>query len=92
MSINTKSMFEAIKQSLSSNNKNEGNGNALYKEIMKFSAVTPIKFVWFLIQTHQRKPSFTITITDGILMLQASMLQLFVQLLSEILVRLMPIT
>ena len=38
MSINTKSMFEAIKQSLSSNNKNEGNGNALYKEIMKFSA------------------------------------------------------
>ena len=31
-------MFEAIKQSLSSNNKNEGNGNALYKEIMKFSA------------------------------------------------------
>jgi hypothetical protein len=38
MSINTKSMFEAIKQSLSSNNKNEGGGNALYKEIMKFSA------------------------------------------------------
>jgi hypothetical protein len=38
MSINTKSMFEAIKQSLSSNNKNEGGGNALYKEIMKFTA------------------------------------------------------
>jgi hypothetical protein len=37
MSINTKSMFEAIKQSLSSDKK-EGNGNGLYKEIMKFSA------------------------------------------------------
>ena len=37
MSINTKSMFEAIKQSLSSDKK-EGNGSSLYKEIMKFSA------------------------------------------------------
>ena len=38
MSINTKSMFEAIKQSLSSN-KNEGSGgNGLYKEILKFTA------------------------------------------------------
>jgi hypothetical protein len=37
MSINTKSMFEAIKQSLSSSDKKEG-GNSLYKEIMKFSA------------------------------------------------------
>jgi hypothetical protein len=37
MSINTKSMFEAIKQSLSSDKK-EGGGNGLYKEIMKFSA------------------------------------------------------
>jgi hypothetical protein len=37
MSINTKSMFEAIKQSLSSDKK-ETNGNGLYKEIMKFSA------------------------------------------------------
>lgn len=38
MSINTKSMFDAIKQSLSSDKKDGGNGNALYKEIMKFSA------------------------------------------------------
>lgn len=37
MSINTKSMFDAIKQSLSSSDKKEG-GNGLYKEIMKFSA------------------------------------------------------
>lgn len=38
MSINTKSMFEAIKQSLSSN-KNEGaGGNGLFKEILKFTA------------------------------------------------------
>jgi len=37
MSINTKSMFEAIKQSLSSS-KNEGGGNGLYKEILKFVA------------------------------------------------------
>lgn len=37
MSINTKSMFEAIKQSLSSSDKKES-GNALYKEILKFSA------------------------------------------------------
>lgn len=37
MSINTKSMFEAIKQSLSSSDKKEG-GNGLYKEILKFSA------------------------------------------------------
>ena len=35
--INTKSMFEAIKQSLSSDKK-EGGGNGLYKEILKFSA------------------------------------------------------
>lgn len=35
--INTKSMFEAIKQSLSSEKK-EGGGNGLYKEILKFSA------------------------------------------------------
>jgi hypothetical protein len=34
---NTKSMFEAIKQSLSSDKK-EGNGNGLYKEILKFEA------------------------------------------------------
>lgn len=34
--INTKSMFEAIKQSLSSDKKEGGNG--LYKEILKFSA------------------------------------------------------
>jgi len=34
--INTKSMFEAIKQSLSSDKKEAGNG--LYKEILKFSA------------------------------------------------------
>ena len=34
--INTKSMFEAIKQSLSSEKKEGGNG--LYKEILKFSA------------------------------------------------------
>lgn len=34
---NTKSMFEAIKQSLSSEKK-EGNGNGLYKEILKFEA------------------------------------------------------
>jgi hypothetical protein len=38
MSINTKSMFEAIKQSLSSDKKEGSNGNGLYKEIMKFSA------------------------------------------------------
>ena len=37
MSTNTKSMFEAIKQSLSSS-KNEGGGNGLYKEILKFTA------------------------------------------------------
>jgi hypothetical protein len=37
MKTNTKSMFEAIKQSLSSN-KNEGGGNGLYKEILKFTA------------------------------------------------------
>jgi len=37
MSINTKSMFDAIKQSLSSDKK-EGNGNGLYKEILKFTA------------------------------------------------------
>lgn len=37
MSINTKSMFEAIKQSLSSSEKKEGS-NGLYKEILKFSA------------------------------------------------------
>lgn len=34
---NTKSMFEAIKQSLSSDKK-EGNGNGLYKEILKFES------------------------------------------------------
>ena len=34
---NTKSMFEAIKQSLSSDKK-EGSGNALYKEILKFES------------------------------------------------------
>lgn len=34
---NTKSMFEAIKQSLSSK-KNEGGGSGLYKEILKFTA------------------------------------------------------
>lgn len=38
MSINTKSMFEAIKQSLSSDKKEGNGGNGLYKEIMKFSA------------------------------------------------------
>ncbi len=37
MSTNTKSMFDAIKQSLSSS-KNEGGGNGLYKEILKFTA------------------------------------------------------
>ena len=37
MSINTKSMFDAIKQSLSSSDKKEG-GNALYREILKFTA------------------------------------------------------
>jgi hypothetical protein len=37
MSINTKSMFEAIKQSLSSDKKEVG-GNGLYKEILKFTA------------------------------------------------------
>ena len=37
MSINTKSMFEQIKQSLSSG-KNESNGNGLYKEILKFTS------------------------------------------------------
>lgn len=37
MKTNTKSMFEAIKQSLSSS-KNEGGGNGLYKEILKFTA------------------------------------------------------
>ena len=36
MSINTKSMFEAIKQSLSSGEKEKG-GNGLYKEILKFT-------------------------------------------------------
>jgi gp32 DNA binding protein like len=35
--INTKSMFEAIKQSLSSSEKGNG-GNGLYKEILKFTA------------------------------------------------------
>ena len=35
-SVNTKSMFEAIKQSLSSSEKS-GGGNALYKEILKFT-------------------------------------------------------
>jgi hypothetical protein len=35
--FNTKTMFEAIKQSLSSDKK-EGGGNGLYKEILKFSA------------------------------------------------------
>lgn len=38
MSINTKSMFEAIKQSLSADNKKENGGNGLYKEILKFTA------------------------------------------------------
>lgn len=37
MSTNNKSMFDAIKQSLSSS-KNEGGGNGLYKEILKFTA------------------------------------------------------
>lgn len=37
MKINNKSMFDAIKQSLSSEKK-EGGGNGLYKEILKFSA------------------------------------------------------
>ena len=37
MSINTKSMFEQIKQSLSSG-KNESNSNGLYKEILKFTS------------------------------------------------------
>lgn len=37
MKTNTKSMFDAIKLSLSSS-KNEGGGNALYKEILKFTA------------------------------------------------------
>lgn len=36
MSINTKSMFDAIKQSLSSEKK--GGGNGLFKEILKFQA------------------------------------------------------
>lgn len=35
--FNTKSMFEAIKQSLTSDKK-EGSGNGLYKEILKFTA------------------------------------------------------
>ena len=35
--INIKSMFDQIKQSLSSSDKKEG-GNGLYKEILKFSA------------------------------------------------------
>lgn len=38
MSINTKSMFEAIKQSLSSAKNEGGGGNGLYKEILKFTA------------------------------------------------------
>lgn len=38
MSINTKSMFEAIKQSLSSEKNNSSGGNTLYKEILKFTA------------------------------------------------------
>lgn len=37
MKINNQSMFDAIKQSLNSN-KNEGGGNGLYKEILKFTA------------------------------------------------------
>ena len=36
--INIKSMFDQIKQSLSSSDKKEGGGNGLYKEILKFSA------------------------------------------------------
>ena len=36
-SVNTKSMFEAIKQSLSNSEKGAG-GNGLYKEILKFTA------------------------------------------------------
>lgn len=36
MSTNIKSMFEQIKQSLSSSDKKEGGGNGLYKEILKF--------------------------------------------------------
>jgi len=36
-SVNTKSLFEAIKQSLSSNEKNGNGGNGLYKEILKFT-------------------------------------------------------
>lgn len=38
MKHNTQSMFDAIKQSLSSNKNEGGGGNALYKEIMKFTA------------------------------------------------------
>jgi hypothetical protein len=38
MSINTKSMFDAIKQSLSSAKNEGGGGNVLYKEILKFTA------------------------------------------------------
>lgn len=37
MSINTKSMFEAIKQSLTDKKEGGNGGNTLYKEILKFS-------------------------------------------------------
>ena len=38
MKVNTKSMFEAIKQSLTEKNNNGNGGNGLYKEILSFKA------------------------------------------------------